>query len=189
MNIVKINACKIAKTMFADILHRNHSVAGILAEWIDESFTSLKVMWSDMSVQGALTTYKVTYEPVGNTAEIMNASSSRELTTTAMNSRIVLTGLNPSELYFLHVEVVVFPVTINSDQVAIGKCMHVCILAHVVHIQVHLLAAIPVNHSISVLYKIKVLVLSFTYVGASIGVVLAIASIAVLALLCFLFLW
>ena len=95
----------------------------MLAEWIDDSFTALKVMWADV---GALTTYMVTYVPVGNTAGSMNASSFGELTTTTMNNSIVLTGLNPSETYFLQVEVVL--VIMNSDQVATGKCrVHVCL--------------------------------------------------------------
>ena len=98
----------------------------MLAEWTDDSFTSLKVMWSDVAVQGALTTYMVTYAPVGNSVGTMNGCSSGELTTTTMKNSIVLTGLNPSEFYFLRVEVV--PVTINSDQVATGKCpVHVCL--------------------------------------------------------------
>ena len=142
-----IAKCKIAKIVFVEkISHHNHSVAGILAEWIDGNFTSLKVMWHEVADQGALTTYEVTYVPVGNITGIMNTSSSGERTTT--NNSIVLTRLDPSKLYSLHVEVLVVPATINSVQVAIGKCM--CAYLHMwyIIIQVHL-AAIPVNHSIS----------------------------------------
>ena len=140
---------KIAKIVFVEkISHYNNSVAGMLAEWIDDSFTLLKVMWYEVADLGALTTYKVTYVPVGNTAGIMNISSSGELTATAMNNSIVLTGLDPSKLYSLHVEVLVLPATINSIQVALGKCMCAYLYMWYIIIQVHL-AAIPVNHNIS----------------------------------------
>ena len=134
--------------MFVEkISHHNNSVAGILAEWIDDSFTSLKVMWYEVADQGALTTYKVTYVPVGNTAGIMNTSSSGERTATAVNNSIVLTRLDPSKLYSLHVEVLVVPAAINSVQVAIGKCMRAYLWYQ---FKCTLLSAIPNNHSSSV---------------------------------------
>ena len=142
-----IAKCKIAKIVFVEkVSHHNHSVVGILAEWIDDSFTSLKVMWYEVADQGALTTYKVTYVPVGNITGIMNTSSSGERTAT--NNSIVLNGLDPSKLYSLHIEVLVVPATINSVQVAIGKCM--CAYLYMWYIIIRLLLdAIPLNHSIS----------------------------------------
>lgn len=108
--------------------HHNTSVEGLSAEWIDGSFefSTLKVMWLEVAVQGALATYMVTYDivPVGNTVGFMNTSNSTERTVTAKNNGIVITGLNPKEFYFLHVEVVL-PVN-GIDKVAIGKCMHIC---------------------------------------------------------------
>ena len=105
----------------------------MLAEWTDDSFTSLKVMWSDVAVQGALATYMVTYVPVGNTVGTMNGCSSGERTAMTLNNSIVLNGLDLSKFYLLHVEVLTLPVTMNSDQVVIGKCM----CAYVVPVQVH----------------------------------------------------
>ena len=74
-------------------------------------------MWSE--VPGAVATYMIKYVPVGNTVEGMNTSSSMERTVTAKNS-IIITGLNPEELYFLLVQLVQ-PVNGNSAAVAIGK--------------------------------------------------------------------
>ena len=99
----------------------NTSVEGLLAEWNDSSFTTLKVMWSQVSVQGAVTTYRVTYLSVGNTVQAMNTSNSTEHTLTVRNNNIVITDLNPKEIYFLYVETIISAVNGNNFQVAIGK--------------------------------------------------------------------
>ena len=97
------------------------SVAGLWAEWTNNNFTSLKVVWLDETQQGAVTTYMITYSPA-RTTHLMNSSSSTERTVTTKTNNIVITELNPDEFYFLHVEVVVS--NVNIAQVAIGKCMH-----------------------------------------------------------------
>ena len=69
-----------------------------MAEWTDGKFTTLKVMWSEMAVQGAVATYMITYVPVGNSVGDLNTSSSTKHTVTAKNNSIIITGLNPKEL-------------------------------------------------------------------------------------------
>ena len=95
------------------------SVAELLAEWNDSSFTTLKVMWSEAAVQGVA--YMVTYVPVGNTVGLVDTSSNTKRTITGKDNNIVLTDLNPKEFYFLCVETIIPAVNQNNLQVTIGK--------------------------------------------------------------------
>ena len=88
-----------------------------MAEWNDSSFTTLKVMWSEVAVHGAA--YRVTYVPVGHTAGFVNTSIGTGGIVTTRDNSTFITALNPKEFYYLYVEVLA--VNANSDQVAIGK--------------------------------------------------------------------
>ena len=92
-----------------------NTITGLSFEWIDGNFTSLQVSWDPVTPpQGGGVTYHVSYTPV-----LANGTITEVVTSEVEESRILLSGLDPSLFYSVTVEAIIQDA--SSASANIGK--------------------------------------------------------------------
>ena len=106
------------------------TIAGLVFEWADGDFTSLLVRWDPVTAPpGGGVTYHIRYSPVF--AIDMITCVGEASTSEAVDTSILLTGLDPRAFYSVMVDAIIQDALPTTGS---GKSVYMCILFSSMHL-------------------------------------------------------
>ena len=109
------------------------SITGLSFEWADGDFTSLQVCWDPVTAPpGGGVTYRIRYSPVVAIDKITYVGEAS--TSEAVNTSILLTGLDPRVFYCVMVDAIIQDALPMLMLTGPGKSVFMCILFSSMHL-------------------------------------------------------